>query len=73
MMKLKTNKTFTKNQEQKLKIKRIRTGVEIPTIKKDQTGIFKGEDRKEEKHKALPMTNHSTTTNMQRLQKKRTQ
>ena len=29
MMKLKINRTFIKNQEQKLKIKRIRTKIEI--------------------------------------------
>jgi hypothetical protein len=32
-MKLKTNKTFIQDQEQKFKIKRIRTQVKISTIK----------------------------------------
>jgi hypothetical protein len=34
MVKLKTNKTFTKKQDQKLKIKLIKTKVEIQTTKR---------------------------------------
>ena len=38
MIKLKTYKTFIKNQEKKLKVKRIRTQIE--TIKTNMTNLY---------------------------------
>ena len=48
MIKLKTYKTFIKNQEKKLKVKRIRTQIE--TIKTNMTNLyFLRKERKKKK------------------------
>jgi hypothetical protein len=49
-MELKTNKISIKNQEQKLEIKRIRIGVEIPTTKRIKL-YFLGVEREKKKKK----------------------
>jgi hypothetical protein len=69
MIKLKTYKTFIKNQEKKLKVKRIRTQIE--TIKTNMTNLYFLRKEREKKKKSL-ITNHPSFVNMHHIKRKRT-
>ena len=72
MMKLKTNKTSKKGQDQKIKIKRIRIEVKTP-IAKTVKLYFLGEEIEKKEKQAHPVTNRTTIKDMYCTIKKRTQ
>jgi len=68
---LKKNKTFTKGQEQKLKIKRITSKFEIATTKSTKL-YFSGEERGKKNKKDPPAINSHTTADIHHTNRKRT-